>query len=327
MSLTSATANLTAKLWASKTFDEAVKASYFNKFISESGDNVIHKYNDLSKNKGDAITIPLIMNLSGVGKSGDDVLEGYEEAITMYDFTVTVNQIRNAVRLAGEMTEQKLAFDLRMKAKNVLKQWFSDYLDNTLMTNLAASPTAGETLFAGTATATGTIAATMYLTTTLITKAKRTAMLHAPKVAPLKVEGKDAYILLAHPYAVRDLKANDTVWQNANYYAQERGNDNPILSGAVGMFDGVYVYEYERVPTGLDGGSSANVCYNMLLGKQAAVWAVAKPMFWKEKTGQFAFDYENSVGFATGYIGAIAKSKFNSKDYGIIHVQTGGAVG
>jgi N4-gp56 family major capsid protein len=320
MANTTAPAAHVAKIWSAEVWQEGLEQSFFKKFMSEKGDNVIKVYKDLQKDKGSAITIPLVMKLSGVGVASDATLEGAEEAMTYYDQTITVHQQRWGVRIEGAETEQKVTFNMREQAKWGLRTRFSDYLDDTLMTVLSASPTATEIKWTGTVTTVASIAATDKLTLSTIQGAKRKARMHSPIVEPIMVEGKPHYIFLAHPYAIRDLWL-DTEFLNTHYYANLRGDKNPLISGADIMVDGVLVYDYERVPWATDGASSAYVAYNMLLGKNAACHAIAKPMFWREKM----FDYENEAGFAVGYIGAIAKSKFNSLDFGIIHCPTGAA--
>lgn len=317
---------LTAKYYSSKVWNEGKKNTFVNKFMGK-GDNVIYEYTELQKSAGDAVIIPMAMNLSGSGVANDSTLEGNEEAMTLYNFTVTVAQIRNAVRIAGAETEIRPAFNLREQAKMVLRQWFTDYIDSKFHTVMKTSLTTGEITFpkntAGTTmTGVGALNSVCLLTCEMISRAKRNAILHSPKVMPVKVDGKEKHILLAHPYAVRDLKS-DTTWLNANYYANSSGSTNPIISGAVGEYDGVVIWEDERIVTGGDGSSAATVAYNMLLGQNAACFVKAKEMFWKEKS----FDYDNAKGYAVGYIGTIAKSLFNSKDYGVIHMPTSGATG
>jgi len=321
-------ANLTAKVWSSQVFVEGLKNTFFQKFMSESGDSIIHVKKDLTKQAGDSITVPLVMQLSGDGVAGDSTLEGSEEALTFYDCSVPVNQQRFGVLLAGAMTEMRVAFDLRKQAKDRLRHLFTNYFAYNSLANLTTAAPATEIPFAptsaGTAitTITSITAGDNKLTCSLISKARRTAMLHAPKVMPVRVEGKDYFVLLVHPYAAKDLKT-DTTWLNANYYAAERGSSNPLFTGMLGIYDGVVLYEYERTVMTTEGASSAKVCKNLLLGRQAGLWGIGKPMFWKEKS----FDYENQSGFAVGYIGGIVKTKFNSKDFGVIQVATGGEAG
>ena len=57
----------------------------------------------------------------------------------------------------------------------------------------------------------------------------------------------------------------------------------------------------------------------LLCGKQAGAFVqTANSFSMSEKT----FDYGNKVGYATGLIGGIQKVTFNSKDYGVIAVDT-----
>lgn len=318
MTVTSLPVNLVKKLWASQLWVEAQDDIFFKRFIGEGENNIIHKKNDLKKEKGDQITLGLAMKLSGAGISGDSTLEGNEEQMTFYDMSVTIDQIRNGVRLKGKMEEQKTAANLRQSAKNALKVWLSEKIDNTFFTTLATSPSAGRVLFGGDATATAEIVDADKLTTTLISTAKRKAMLATPKIRPVKIDGKEHYMMLVHPYAARDLKT-DTAWLNAQKDANLRGDKNPIFSGALGIWDGVILFEHENVRLTTDGASSANVAWNTLLGAQAGVWAIGKEAFWEEDT----FDYGNQQGFATGIIHGIKKSIFNGEDFAVITVETG----
>ena len=310
-------ANLVPKIWAAKVWTEAKKASYFDKFCATDGSNIVHVNKDLTKAKGDKVNFGLQMNLAGAGVTGNTTLAGAEDVLTTYDFGVTVAQVRNAV-VRYDADDQKSPYAVLPMIKNALVQWYADYQDNKLITVLSASPTAGE--FTSTASA-GTEVAIVdgdKLTCAAISLAKRKALKHAPKVKPLKIDGQEKYIMLIAPEAARDLKA-DTVWQNAQQYANIRGNDNPIFSGALGEFDGVVLYEYERVSITTTGASSANVAHNLMLGQQAACYAVAREMYPIEHTD----DYGNVKGNGVAALIGIAKSKYNSHDYGTMQVMSG----
>jgi N4-gp56 family major capsid protein len=312
---------LVPKVWAAKVWKEGTKESYFNKFTASDGSKPIHVNKDLTKQKGDKVTFGLQMNLTGAGVTGNNTLKGNEEALTLYDFGVTVDQIRNAVTMY-DFDNQKSPYEMWPNIKTALVQWFSDWQDNTLITKWTTSPTATEVVYAGTNTAENTITAADKLTCTLISKAKRTAIMHSPKVKPIKIDGEEWYIMLVGTYAARDLKT-DTAWQDAQKNAAARGKDNPIFTGALGSYDGVVLYEYERISNTASGASSANVVHNLLLGQQAACYGVARDMFPIEQDD----DYGNVQGQGVAFWGGIAKSVFNSKDYGLIQVMTGGAVG
>jgi N4-gp56 family major capsid protein len=321
MAVSTIPANLVPKIWSAKIWKEGVKESYFNKFLAEDGSKPIHFNKDLTKAQGDKVTFGIQMSLTGAGVTGNTTLDGAEEALVLYDFGVTIDQVRNAVKMY-DFDTQKSPDKVWPRIKSALVQWFSDWQDNTLITKLTASPTATEVVYASTATAENQITAAMKLDTTLISKAKRTAILHAPKVKPIKVDGEDYFIMLVGTYAARDLKT-DTVWVTAQNQAANRGKDNPLFTGALGTWDGVVLYEYERISNTATGAASANVVHNLLLGQQAACYAVAKDMYPIEQEK----DYGNEQGKGVAFWGGIAKTVYNSKDYGIIQVMTGGAVG
>lgn len=314
-------ANLVPKVWAKKVWHEGVKDSYFDKFTAMDGSNVVHQNKDLTNVKGDSVVFGLMMNLTGSGVEGNrQKLAGSEDTLNIYDFTVQTQLVRNAVS-RFEADDQKSQYDMLKEIKVVLKQWLSDWLDNKLISKLSYNPTNGEVLYASAAGTQSSITANDKLTTTIISRAKRKAMMHAPKVQPIKVDGMDKYIMLVHPWAARDLK-DDPKWLAAQQNANIRGSKNPIFTGALGEYDGVILYEYERVQTGNIGASSANVCQNLLLGKQAACFAVAIPAKHIEQTD----DYGNIAGNGIAFYGAVEKTKFNGLDYGIINVMTGGVV-
>lgn len=313
--------NLVPKVWAKKVWHEGVKDSYFDKFTATDGSNVVHKNKDLENVKGDSVVFGLMMNLTGSGVEGNrQKLAGAEDTLNIYDFTVNTKLVRNAVS-RYEADDQRTQYDMLKEIKIALKQWLSDWLDDRLISRLSYNPSNGEVLYASAAGTQSSITANDKLTTTIISRAKRKAMMHAPKVQPIKVDGMDKYIMLVHPWAARDLK-DDPKWLAAQQNANLRGSKNPIFTGALGEYDGVILYEYERVQTGNIGASSANVCQNLLLGKQAACFAVSRPAKHIEQTD----DYGNIAGNGIAFYGAVEKTNFNGKDYGVINVMTGGAV-
>lgn len=314
-------ANLVPKVWAKKVWHEGVKDSYFDKFTAMDGSNVVHQNKDLTNVKGDSVVFGLMMNLTGSGVEGNrQKLSGSEDTLNIYDFTVQTQLVRNAVS-RFEADDQKSQYDMLKEIKVVLKQWLSDWLDNKLIDKLTSNNSNAETVYASAAGTQASITANDKLTTTIISRAKRKAQMHAPKIQPIKIDGMDKYIMLVSPWAARDLK-DDPKWLAAQQNANVRGSKNPIFTGALGEYDGVVLYEYERVYNISTGASAANVCHNLLLGKQAACFAVARPAKHIEQTD----DYGNIAGNGIAFYGAVEKTKFNGSDFGVINVRTGGVV-
>lgn len=321
MSTTTVPANLQAKIYLAETLKEAKSKSFLNMFISEKGDSLVKLRKDPAKNPGDTMYIPLAMQLSADPILGDATAEGNEESQTMYEQSVTVQQKRFPWRSEGMNEEQKAAYSVREQAKWALGERIAVYEDTQFFTKMGTTLTSGEVVWTGSNTAVGTIAASDKLTLATIQKAKRAAKMHSPMIEPIMVDGKPLYIFFAHTYAMRDLWT-DSAFLNAHYYANLRGDKNPIISGAEVLIDGVLIYEHNRVKWTTDGASSARVAYNFLAGKNCAVKAEAKAPFWKEKW----FDYDNQLGILVGTHNTIEKSKYNSHDYGAMLVPTGAAV-
>ena len=313
-------ANLVQKAWARQLWKEAERDNFFAKFTGEGQNSIIQMKTDLKKEAGDKITIPLVMRLTGAGVTGDNMLEGNEEALQIYDCTVTVDQIRHAVRLKGRMEEQKTALDLRTAAKDGLKLWMKEKVESMIVDALTKNPTAEHTIYAGTNTSEATISTTDTMSTALISKAARLARLSTPKIRRVPVDGKEYYVMLVDPYQARDLKSDER-WISAQENCAERGSKNPIFTGMLGVWDGVILYDYENLLRTETGASSGFVGHSLLLGCQAGIKGVAQEAGWEEET----FDYKNKVGFATGAILGIAKSVFNSKDFATVQVITASA--
>lgn len=328
MAMTKIPAALVPKIWAAKCWTEVKKELFFSPFTGANENNIVQLDDNLKKNKGDQVTFGLLMDLKGDGVGEGEILEGNEEKLTYYDMAVNIHQRRFGVRLGGEFEEQKSAYDMYSQAKDKLKIRMQTYCDKLIFDRLTANPSPYRVLYAaknGTyAKAEKELTVDHKMDTYLLEKAKRIAKLKPtddiPRIQPLQVKGKATYIIVMHEYQFRDLK-QDERWWNAQLHAANRGNDNPIFSGAEGWWDGMPIYTHENIGLTTTGASGANVGHALLLGAQAAVWAVSKNMYMREKE----FDYGDQKGMAMGIIHEVAKSVFNGIDFGVMQIMTGAA--
>lgn len=315
--------NLVQEAWAKATWSAGIHKAFFDKFTGTDAGSIIQVKEELKKDKGDSINIPLLMPLTGAGITGDNMLEGNEEALIYRDFSVSIDQLRNAVRLQGKMDEQKTQINMRQDAKTALSDWLATKVDKMIFTALTTSPTANRTVYGGSATSEATLAAADKFTTDIIGKAKRMAMEDEnTMVKPVRIDGVDTYVMVIDQWQARDLM-NDTKWLEAQEHANIRGEKNPIFTGALGMYNGVVVHQCNRIPRTETGAEKCKVGHALFLGAQAAVMAVGAEPEWNEDT----FDYKNQVGFEFGRIFGIAKSQFkydgtNLTDFGCINVLT-----
>lgn len=316
---------LIPKLWVAKIQTEGEKENYVAKFTATDGSNVIHKNTDLVSKKGINITFGLEMELTGAGVTGNNTLKGNEEAHIVHDFNVSIDQVRHAVS-STDWDDQKPVYEQWPLIKKALVRWYGNWHEKKFIEVATANPTGtsttGEWMSAAAAGTEVAIAATDKLTCALISKAKRRAIMHSPKMLPLKVDGEDMYIMLVGTWAARDLKA-DPVWiANQQGAGVRDAKKNPLFSGLLGYVDGVAVYEYERIINTTTGASSANVVHNLMFGQQAVCHAIGRNMYPIKDTD----DYENILGQGVAFWGGMAKSVYNGKDYGCLQVLTGGAV-
>lgn len=309
--------SLIQKAWAKDLWTAAMKELYFNKFMGEGPEFIIHKLTNLKKEAGDRIIIPLLLKLTGEGVYDDADVEGNEEELRFHDFMVEVHEIAHAVRLKGKFEEQKTQIDLRKAAKTGLQTWLQEKLDAMIFAALTKDPTIDRLLLAGGKTAEGAVVAGDVFSAAMIGKAKRLAQLSNPKIRPVMVNGKKHWVMIIHPYQSRDLK-NDPVWISAQENAGVRGSENPIFSGALGIYDDIVIHEHENIAITKTGANGTPVGHSLLLGAQAAAMAVAQEANWEEKK----FNYNKRVGFEVDTILGVEKAVFNETDFATVQLLT-----
>jgi N4-gp56 family major capsid protein len=322
---TFATGNaLTKKLWEEKLFRDSLKESYFSRFMGEGADNIVQTKSQLEKQKGDKITFGLRMRLTGAGVTDGQALEGAEEALTTYDSSVTLRQYRHAVRDNGALDRQRAMFSIDEESKSALQGWGSEKIDKLAFDAILSAPTlifyktsSGSTSTATASTAkTNLTAADGKITPAMVSYIKAYAKTGGNRtyvpLRPVRVDGKEYYILLVHPDAMYDWKTDPTYIQTVRE-AEVRGPTNPIFTGSVAVWDGVIIHEHENCTVASDGGSgTVDWSKGVFMGAQALVWAWGQ----REQVIQKNFDYENEHGYAWGIIAGTAKPVFNSLDYG-----------
>lgn len=365
---TTSNSSLRPQIWAKNLFTDAIANLYFvvNGMMGEDANNIVQIQSDLEKQKGDRVTFKLTQKLSGNGVSGDAELEGMEEQQNFYPKSVLIDQKRNAIRLEGTLDEQKNAFDMRTEAKNGLQIWITEFIErqfflkaggvtNTGLTDVNGTVVAADALWSNTpdfipnadetagvgnryicanSSGTGSIGATDKLTPDLIDRLKAKALTASPKIMPLMIDAKPYFVLFVHPWQLYDLRRN-AEWAQAMREAERRGPENPIFSGAEGIWNGVIIHTHEFVPylkiatfgsgsksfRGASGTDCAvNVFRALFCGKQAVAYAKANNL--KKEWVEKSFDYDNQYGVSTSLLGGVQKMVFNSLEYGVIACDT-----
>lgn len=352
MSVTSYGVNdtLSNKLWAKKLTAEALKETYFGKFMGTSANSLIHVKTETSKAAGDKVTFGLRMQLSGDGKTEGQTLEGNEEALTTYADSVLINELVHAVRVKSDNTidAQRVPFNLRSEAKDGLQDWFAGRFDEVMFKHLCgysaetrATYIGGNTITAPSSTriirATGSDDATVNADSTktfnltYIDNAVTTAKTASPLIRPIRVGGKDKYVMFLHPYQVNDMRKNTSTgqWLDIQKAAMMGGqtSNNPIYTGALGEYNNVVLHESTRVTQGVSnaGAAQSSTRRAVLCGAQSGALAWGQKFSGADMNFKWVeqlFDYERELGVSAQTVWGIKKTVFNSVDFGTIVVST-----
>lgn len=330
------------KLWRSQLAREALKATWIQKFIGNSSDDVLQVFDDTKKSAGDRVTVTLRMQLSGDGVAGDGTLEGNEEALTTYTDNLFIDQLRHAVRSAGKMTEQRIPWSIREEAMMGLKDWWAGRMDASFFNQVCGYTAATDLRFTGMNGVVAPDASHVYrpngkttdqalaggdeFTLSFIDQAVAMAKLMTPVIRPVKINGEDRYVAVLHTNQVTQLRTNTSTGQWLDIQKAAMTGDgskgNPILTGALGVYNGVVLHESTRITNGVNsttGASVATARRAILLGAQAAAIGFGRGQSfenfdWNEEL----FDYGNQLGVEAGCIFGMKKLRFNSADFSTI---------
>jgi N4-gp56 family major capsid protein len=316
------------KLWMEKLYRETVKETFLTQMgmMGDGEDFIIQEKRDLTKQKGDELDFFLIPKLPGSGVTDGETLEGKEERLNEYSFSVTLKRYRNAVR-HDYMSDKRVFFSISDEGARALRIWGTEKIETLVFDSLTSSPTRAMYTADGSTMATTTTfstAKTALTTSSVITPkqiqyAKAWAATGGNRtqnpLRPVTIKGKKYFVLMVHPYVGYDLKL-DSTYAQAQREADVRGKDNAIFTGALGVWDNVIVVESEYVPVDSDAGAGANVNWShcLLLGAQAGVlgWGDTPDIVTK------GFDYEEETGTAYRMTMKAEKAKFNSVDWASI---------
>jgi N4-gp56 family major capsid protein len=410
---------LAVKVWAKKLFVESLKSTILDKFIGTDNNSAIQVKDDLSKGSGDKITYGLRMQLGGDGTIGDSTLEGNEEALTTFTDKIYIDQLRHAVKVVGNMSQQRVNFDIRAEAQSGLVDWWADRMDVSYINQLSSNENAGarSDLTVATAAITGlnsidpvyvpagqaTTADAITVTPSVETRGvlptavgskseavalttwtkweealaienanDSTSGAHKGKgyfqlsmldgavvkartlktpIRPIKLNGMECYVAILHPYQILDLRrnTNNGQWMDIQKSAMMGGQitNNPIFTGAIGMYNGVIIHEDARIPrAGADSKTSlgsivttpdtganpstatttaqhANVTRGIFLGAQSGCIAFGRSYGLSGSNVKFKWtevlnDYENQLGVSAALVYGCKKTVFDSKDFGTL---------
>ena len=282
--------------WSRDFWRVARNMSFVNQFAGTGQNALVQRVTELTKSeKGTKANITLLADMTGDGITGDNTLEGNEEALRAFDITIELDQLRFANRIAGRMADQKTVVNFREQSRDALAYAMADRMDQLAFLTLSGvaythktngglrptSSTAGHELvdlefasdvsaptgdrhrrISGTSIAAGD--------TTAVTATDKLGYKH---IVELKAYAKDNYIrgirgagndeifhMFVTPQQMANLKLDSDFLANVRN-AGVRGASNSLFSGSASlMVDGVMIHEFRHVfsTEGATTGTSTN---------------------------------------------------------------------
>ena len=283
--------------WSRDFWKVARNQSFINQFAGTGSNAMVQRVTELTKNqKGTKANITLLADMTGDGITGDNTLEGNEEALRAYDITIELDQLRFANRIAGRMTDQKTVVNFREQSRDALAYAIADRCDQLAFLTLSgvaythknngalrtASSTAGHDLvdleFASDVSAPTGDRHRRWDATSGLVAGDTTAVADADNIGyrtivELKAYAKDNYIrgirgagnqetfhMFVTPQQMAALKLDSDFLANVRN-AGVRGTGNSLFSGSASlMVDGVMIHEFRHVfnTSGATTGASSN---------------------------------------------------------------------
>ena len=259
---------LTQKAWPQTVFKIMLENMQLSGLMSEGNDMPIVIDRTLQGRPGDQVVFELDMPLSNAGGTDDSDIEGNEEAMSFFNFPVTIHERNHGVRSSGKMTDKRSAIKIRSKAAYAIGRWSAEQVENDMIWGLSGlgnqNTYAGEgtssiltvnekapssnRIFYGGQTAAGVVTeessdsaigdggaadgANFLFGTKVLSIIKLRAQLAFPKFKPIMIAGKYYYVIILHPLQTKALREETGAagWAQIQQNANIRGLANPLFT-------------------------------------------------------------------------------------------------
>jgi N4-gp56 family major capsid protein len=344
------------KKWSGLLAVAVNKASYFTKKFMGEGKRAkkpLQRITDLESDAGDTVTVDLLMPMRMEPVIGAETLDGKEESLRYYTDKILIDQVRGGADLGDRMTRKRTLRDIREDALGAMKEWWARLFDELFFIYLSGSrgtnsgyiwsatnpffsvnaltaPDAMHQMYASTATSKATITNAMGMDLRLIDRAVAKAETMGGdgtdelSLLPCDVEGEDKYVALMHTWQFDNLKSTTTTGQWLDIQkaaAAAQGQKNPIMTGALGEYNGVVMHKHRNVIQFTDYGAGANLpaARALFMGAQAGLIAFGSPgtglkFDWTEEVK----DHGDKVKIGSNSIFGVKKATYSSKDGSVV---------
>jgi N4-gp56 family major capsid protein len=224
---------------------------------------------ELTNGTGKSITYKLRYQLDGRGRAGDETLKGFGEGYQIATDSVTVHVLRHMVETSSPMMDQYVYEDTLEEGKDGLGDWFQTRMEFALNLHAAGFDLVTDKAYnlhntivdiadnyiirPGGASAGGLTSGDKF-DLDLLSDVARQVKLLRPKLRPASTPVGDRFCLFLAPEQVRSLRDTESIWFQTMQNALKGSvvDDNPLLSTALGQWNGFIIFESDLIPPGID---------------------------------------------------------------------------
>uniref|UniRef100_A0A6M3IY22 Putative major capsid protein n=1 Tax=viral metagenome TaxID=1070528 RepID=A0A6M3IY22_9ZZZZ len=242
--------------WPERLRDDAIRRAFWGaRFEGKEGSRKpIIVNEDLTKKPGEQINFQVVSQLFSPGVTGETTLAGNEDQLSLGQYTLTVDWLRNAVSFTKNL-EKRVNFNVAQTIRSELSDWMKRRIDSDMFSALISN--VSNTIYAGDATSVASLGGNDHFGTEEIDRIKlalqRTAI-------PIRVEGAEGEEEEYYGIVISEIDEywlkGDSVWNQAQRDAGPRDYaKNRIFTGALGMYNGciIYVHRAKKSANNIQG--------------------------------------------------------------------------
>ena len=231
--------------WTERLRADAIKRAFWGKRFEgkEGSRKPIIVNEDFTKKPGDTIKFNCVSQLFSAGVTGETVLQGNEDQLSLSQFTLQVDWLRNALAYTKAL-EKRVNFNIVQTIRTELSDWLGRKMDSDMFNSIISNAT--NTIYAGGATSSAALGVNNHFGTEEIDRIKLALQRTAIPIRETGEDGEEEYYGCVISEIDEYWLKGDPVWGQAQRDAGPRSyKENSIWTGALGMYNGIIIYTHK----------------------------------------------------------------------------------
>jgi len=238
------------EIWSRKILKDYMRKSFWAKKIGPSGSSQpIVTRNDFTADAGDTVHIQVLSRSFPAAVTGESTLMGSEAKLALGQFNLSVDWKRMAYAYTKKLKKMTF-FEIAMVINSQLSDWLALDTDNDIFYELITTAAAKtSTIYANGKTSLATLTEDDTFSHIEIDKMK--LALKRRGTMPIQVKTDGGGIQNYFGYVMSEVDAHnlrqDKWWWDTNIQALDRGMNQPAFTGALGIYNGMILYDYNSI--------------------------------------------------------------------------------